>query len=351
MAQLQLAPIALDWSAQGVFAELEAVAADGDLLRPPCAVDDDLAAIEGNQPPVLGEGQAVGRVRADGRDDHWGEGVVGDVGVDVPRGNEGWKAVVRALLVRVRDIGQTAHGVVALVPVQSLCLVIGGGGHDVGATVVEVPSDGHRAVVGVRAVGRAVLGLGGDAVEVLLGDEVDHPGHGVGAIDGRRPARHRIDARDRGLGDGVDVHRAGAARPRHMASSVHQHQGAAGAQVAQVQRRQPLSGHRIGGAGGRCAEADLRLARHGVDQVGDADVLDLLGVDDVDRSRGLDVRASDTRAGHHDIGDGAGFRLGGRRFGLSPGRLGGGCDGQTGDYRPGLQVRRQSHRITPRFLI
>src|SRR5690606_6405779 len=96
------------------------------------------------------------------RDDHRGEGIVGYVGVDVPRGNEGWKAVVRALLVRVRDIGQAAHGVVALVPVQSLCLVIGGGGHDVGATVVEVPSDGHRTVVGVRAVGRAVLGLGGD---------------------------------------------------------------------------------------------------------------------------------------------------------------------------------------------
>src|SRR5690606_25617525 len=68
---------------------------------------------------------------------------------------------------------------------------------------------------------------------------------------------------------------------------------------------------------------------------------------------GVAVRTPDTRAGHHDIGDGAGFRLGGRRFGLSPGRLGGGGgrDGQTGDYRPGLQIRRQSHWITPRFLI
>src|SRR5690606_4108774 len=162
-------------------------------------------AIERNELAVRGEGQAVGRVAADRRDDHRREAVVGDVGIDVPRHDEGRQAVVGALLVRVRDVGQAAHRVVALVAVQALGLVIGGGAHDVGAAVVEVPAHGDRAVVGVGTVGRAVLGLGGDAVEVLLGDEVDHPGHGVGAVNGRRPPRHRVDAGDGGLGDGVDV--------------------------------------------------------------------------------------------------------------------------------------------------
>ena len=240
VAQLQLAAETLDRGAQHVVAQLEAVAADRQLLLAPGAVVQDLAAVERDQLAVRREGQGEGLVGADRRDDDRGEEVVLGVGVDVPRHDEGRQAVVGALLVRVRNLGQGAHGVVALVAEQPLGLVIGQRAHDVGPVVIEVPPHGDRAVVGVRTVGRAVLRLDGNAVEVLLGDEVDHPGHGVRAVDRRRTACHRVDACDRRLGDGVHVHRAGARRAGDMAAAVDQHQGAAGAQITQVQRRQPL---------------------------------------------------------------------------------------------------------------
>jgi hypothetical protein len=95
----------------------------------------------------------------------------------------------------------------------------------------------------VRALGPAVLGVDGQAIEVGLQHRVDHAGHGVRAVDGGRAVAQDLQALEVRGRDGVGVvaqQRHGArrlaGRVRHQAAAVQQHQGVADAQAAQVDR-------------------------------------------------------------------------------------------------------------------
>src|SRR5690606_5305092 len=84
--------------------------------------------------------------------------------------------------------------------------------------VVVLAGDGHRTalageahdevVVFLGAVALAVLavvGVGLEAFEVLAGDDVDHAGHGVGAVDRRGAVLQDLDALDHDRWDRGDV--------------------------------------------------------------------------------------------------------------------------------------------------
>src|SRR5690606_14588685 len=99
----------------------------------------------------------------------------------------------------------------------------------------------------------AVTQLG--AVEVLAQDDVDHAADGVGAVHRRSAVGQDLDALDRGQRDGVDVGaRGGRHRVGRGATAVDQHEGTAGAEAAQVDRRQRL---------GRAARLRLEVAEGG----------------------------------------------------------------------------------------
>ncbi|KAG1533540.1 hypothetical protein G6F50_015843 [Rhizopus delemar] len=70
------------------------------------------------------------------------------------------------------------------------------------------------------------------AVEVLAGDDVDHAGDGVGAVDRRGAVGQHFNALDHRGRDGSQVGVAAGADAHALA--VQQHQGALRAQAAQV---------------------------------------------------------------------------------------------------------------------
>ncbi|MNS68723.1 hypothetical protein D3C72_1020080 [compost metagenome] len=119
-------------------------------------------------------------------------------------------------------------------------------GRQVAAAVVEV-----AAAVGAEigfahagALGAAVLGRDGQAVQVVAQDGVDDPGHGVGAVDGRSAVAQDFQALQAGHRNGVGV--VGQDRDQMLvglagrvaddAATVQQHQGVADAEAAQVDR-------------------------------------------------------------------------------------------------------------------
>ncbi len=91
-------------------------------------------------------------------------------------------------------------------------------------------------VVAVVAVGQVGL----EAGEMLVDDQVDDTGHGVGAPGGGSAARHHIHPLDDAAGDGGKVHAADRRRAAgigvrgHHPLAVEQHQGADHAQGAQI---------------------------------------------------------------------------------------------------------------------
>src|SRR5690606_38861315 len=104
-------------------------------------------------------------------------------------------------------------------------------------------ADGHAAVGGLAVF--LVLAVGGiqlDAVEGLAGDDVDHAGDGIGAVDRRRAVFKNLDAFDDRQRDGVEIGAAAHARGGGLvdpADAVDKHQDALGFQVAKVDLRRP----------------------------------------------------------------------------------------------------------------
>src|SRR5690606_15135306 len=102
------------------------------------------------------------------------------------------------------------------------------------------------AIADVRAPGVAtevvvgsVVQLDVAALHVPAGDDVDHAGDGVGAVDRRGAVLQHLDAVDQGERNGVDVDRrthAGCRGFSDPAEAVDQHQHALGAEVALVDR-------------------------------------------------------------------------------------------------------------------
>src|SRR5690606_15289527 len=143
------------------------------------------------------------------------------------------------------------------------------------------------------------VGIGFRAFEVLAGDDVDHAGHGVRAIDGRGTVLQDVDALDhdgRDRGDVLEAIRADA-----QALAVDQDQGALSTEVAQVDVL--AASFRVGGQRRGAAErrrTGRRDVRQDVGNGVEAAGLDIVAADGHDRLGGFDVNLADARTGDFD---------------------------------------------------
>ncbi len=200
------------------------------------------------------------------------------------------------------DRADGADAIGTPVLVQAAVLGPADAGEGVAAVVGEVAADGQvvAAALGVAELGDAPAALELDAFEIVLEDEVDDAGHGVGAVNGRGTAGDQVNAFDQGDGDGVGVDHAGQVEGND-ATAVDQNQGPVGAQAAQVD----------GGAATRAvvdARADGRQGdRQVLDQFLDRERLvqrDFLGTDRGDGAGCLEAGLADARTGDDDVIDG-----------------------------------------------
>src|SRR5690606_22542322 len=108
----------------------------------------------------------------------------------------------------------------------------------VAATVIRARAEQarHAVLVTVPALRQAVLAVDGEALEVVLEDEVDHAADRVGTVSRRRAAGDDLDALDRGRRHRVDVDNARAVDRRRPAA-VEQHEVAVGAELAKTDGR------------------------------------------------------------------------------------------------------------------
>ncbi len=191
-----------------------------------------------------------------------------------------------------------------------------------GLFLVVLGTDGDRAAIAgeadqevsalLLAVALAVLAgveVGFSTVEVLAGDDVDHAGHGVGAVDRRSAVLQHVDAFDGDGRDGRDV--LEAIRRNAQTLAVDQHQRTLRAQVAQVDVR--TAGFLVGGQRRRAAERRAAGGRDVLQDVGDraeALVLDVSTGDGQDRLSSFHVNLADARTGDRDavqVGGASGF--------------------------------------------
>ncbi len=142
----------------------------------------------------------------------------------------------------------------------------------------------------------AAVDAGFQAIEVLAGDDVDHAGNGIGAVDGRCAVGqhfHALDDRGRDRGQigvtaGADAH----------ALAVQQYQGALRAEVAQVNVLAADFFARAQGIGAADRRrAGCRQVLHDVGNAGEALLFNVGALQRDDRLRGFHARLADARTG------------------------------------------------------
>ncbi|MNK91715.1 hypothetical protein D3C87_1118290 [compost metagenome] len=283
----------------------------------------DVEAVVGRSPRAIA-GQAVGDDgRGRGAEARAGaeEGVVGQARQDEQTIGAG---------ARRRDRDQAGAGQIAVRRQDRAVLHIAGR-EDQGAVVETLAEVGDGLeLLAVAAIGRTVTGAQAHAVEVAQGLDVDHPGDGVSAIDGRGAVLQHLDALDHAQRHGVqvdEVAEAALAHAVHPAMPVDQNQDAVAAALGAAEVAQVDRGSAVGGPLGAVAvQADARR-RQLLQQVADrggAGVLDVLGGQGQHRPNRVSVLALNPRAGDDDLIDrGRGLGLWcrcGRHLLLRPGR-------------------------------
>lgn len=195
-------------------------------------------------------------------------------------------------------------------------VAVAGAQHQVGGPVARAPLQpglGGLAVA-LREVA-AGLQVEPQAAEIPVGDDVDHPADGVGAVDGRGAVLQDLDPLDDVVRNRVQIDVAGYAggrRTRHPAAAVHQHQRALGFHVAQrnLHRTRADAGAVLGKAG-IARHVELRIGRgpgngqvlQSVAQIGQPGALELIPAQRRDR-RPLGQRvAAKPRTGDDDFLD------------------------------------------------
>ncbi|KAG0751643.1 hypothetical protein G6F24_014148 [Rhizopus arrhizus] len=201
----------------------------------------------------------------------------------------------------------------------------------VGITAHAVGADAQAEALAERAgersadlLGGAALGVarsrvavGGTAVPVItdaFGDDVDHAGDGVGAVDRRGAVGQHFNALDHRGRDGSQVGVAAGADAHALA--VQQHQGALRAQAAQVDVLAAhffARGQGVGTADGR--RTGRRQVLHDIADAGEALLLDVGALPRAHGLRGFHARLADARAGDRNavqVGRGLRF-LGGSK--------------------------------------
>ena len=134
------------------------------------------------------------------------------------------------------------------------------------------------------------------AVEVLVEHEIDHAGHGIGAINRRSASGHDIDPAHQHLWQHIDIDGAvGVGRRNAMA--VEQDQGALGAEIAQVQHIAVAIGARGSGVIGPAGADENRQFVQGVRNIGRRGRLKFGRGDDGDWGWRIDRVGDNARAG------------------------------------------------------
>src|SRR5690606_18615050 len=207
----------------------------------------------------------------------------------------------------VRDVGAVAvAGELAVLAVDRIVLGVLGADRDAAAVVAGTQGDAV-VLLGLALVERTDVAVELGAFEVAAGDDVDHAGDGVGAVDRGGAVLEDFDALDGGHRHLAQVLQAVGVDTQALA--VEQDQGAVGTEVAQVDVVTTDALTRRQGVGA----ADRRRAGGGqvLQDVGDgaeALFLDLRAADGDDRLLVLDLGARDARAGDFDaIERGGGF--------------------------------------------
>ena len=203
----------------------------------------------------------------------------------------------------------------AVIPADAVLLGPGGGTQDV-RTAGEQRHAGGEFLLVLEAVGihrDTGVGVVLHTGEVLVENEVGHAGDGVGTVHGRGAAGDHVNAGNQRLGENGDVDRAVLAGDRH-AHAVEQHQGAVGAEVAQVQERAAAVTTGVARvAAGRAVLEDGQLVQ-AVHQVGGGGFQQLLRADHGQRGRrrGGILQNARTGDGHRFGGTFSnGLRIGG----------------------------------------
>ena len=167
---------------------------------------------------------------------------------------------------------------------------------------IETAGDAHVEGLTATFAGGAHAHVHRGAIDLLLQDEVDHPGDRVRAVDRRGAAGQHFDALDHPDRDVGDIGEVAAALERHReigdAAAVDQHQRVVGAEAAQVDLLR--AGREISAAGGLLALGLTAVLGHRpqhVGHAGEAAGLDLLGGDDGHGRRPFYLRAWNARAG------------------------------------------------------
>ena len=195
----------------------------------------DIAEIERRRcavgPDKLGAAQRIARVRAEGDQAALGGLRLADiVGMDQ-----------LGLAVGAAVIGRIVHQPGILEPGTLIdeegvgAGKVGGAEDDMAAVAGEIGAVGQFGLDLAMVVlpGIAAFQIGGQSVEVLVQDDVDHAGHRVRTPGRRGAAGHDIDALDQAGRHGGQIDAAGDAGGDH-ALAVEQDQGAQHAQLAQI---------------------------------------------------------------------------------------------------------------------
>ena len=77
-----------------------------------------------------------------------------------------------------------------------------------------------------------------DTVELIVGDDVDHPGYSIRSVNRRSPAGDDFDPVDQVGIDRIEIDGCAVGAARDPALAVDQHQGPVRAQAAQIDHRQ-----------------------------------------------------------------------------------------------------------------
>src|SRR5690606_26075316 len=174
----------------------------------------------------------------------------------------------------------------------------------VAATVIRARAEQARyaVLVTVPAFRQAVLTIDGEALEVVLENEVDHAANRVGTVSRRSAAGDDLDALDRGRRHRIDVDDTRAV-DRRRSAAVEQHEVAVGAELAKANGRgaRGVDHGRLVSAAPR-GRPELRQRRRELRQlveigleVDRATLLEQRGIHGDDRARRVEVAPGNAR--------------------------------------------------------
>ncbi|VUM09787.1 hypothetical protein PGKDCPLP_02872 [Stenotrophomonas maltophilia] len=224
---------------------------------------------------------------------------------------------------------------VAFVLVQAFAVVALQAEEDVvaiGVQITQAADELQVLLVQAALVGAAEAAADLGAFEVLPGDDVDHTGHGVGAVDRRGAILEHFDAFDRDQRKRVEIDKGvGQATGREavvgQATAIEQHQRVLLRQATQADAGRAGGPAVVGGFVAGVAGVRRDRAQH-IGHGGLAGLFQLLAADHLHRVGGLGIGALDVGTGDAHGGQGAGFATGvGGGFG-GGGQRRGQSDGQ-----------------------